>query len=378
MMLDLAAPVEFDRLSRAMDQIPLPVFVVRRIGPSRYALARLNRCYETTVGLRNAAVANRPMDTILPARMAATLAANYDTCLARQAPFSYEEMLRIGGREAWWRTTLTPLPTPEDGAAHVLGVASDITADKAQQLSDTAEIARMKGLFDDIRAFAGLTAHDMRGPLGNLVGLIDLILDDFTDHGNGKRRLIEKCAEVAETGLEAIDRVMARVTALNRVGVVRSVIDLGHMCRDLATLADPAGRLEIAMPEARVESDHAIVQTALRNLMDNASRFCRTRIAVEVAQADTPDRIALTVSDDGPGFASGDDIAMLTAPRLEDAAGRGFGLQTVAALLTARDGTIEVAPEGRLGGATVTITLPGRILAPTPDGAEPRPQLVAR
>jgi two-component system sensor histidine kinase ChvG len=95
----------------------------------------------------------------------------------------------------------------------------------------------------------------------------------------------------------------------------------------------------------------------LRNLLDNALSFARTRVCIEVGRAG--DEAEVVVSDDGPGIAPED------MPRVfdrffttrGDRRGTGLGLSLARAVVEAHGGTIR-AESPPQGGARFVVRLP--------------------
>jgi signal transduction histidine kinase len=106
----------------------------------------------------------------------------------------------------------------------------------------------------------------------------------------------------------------------------------------------------------------------LGNLLDNASKWARSRVTLSTQIADL-DRVALLVDDDGPGLAAPMREAVLQrGVRADEAApGSGFGLAIVREIAEVYGGSIvlECSP---LGGLRARLSL----IAARPDGAPSR------
>jgi two-component system sensor histidine kinase PhoQ len=101
------------------------------------------------------------------------------------------------------------------------------------------------------------------------------------------------------------------------------------------------------------------------NLMDNAWKYCRGEIVVRVTPWTSAEwrrpGLAIDVEDDGHG------IPPVVRQRVlergvradESVAGQGIGLSVAREIASAYSGTLEIG-DGRLGGARVTLRLPGR------------------
>ncbi|MGQ0428942.1 MAG: ATP-binding protein, partial [Gammaproteobacteria bacterium] len=101
------------------------------------------------------------------------------------------------------------------------------------------------------------------------------------------------------------------------------------------------------------------------NVMDNAWKYCRGEIAVRVTPWTSAEwrrpGLAIDVEDDGRGIPPGERQHVLErgVRADESVAGQGIGLAVAREIAAAYSGTLEIG-DGRLGGARVTLRLPGR------------------
>ena len=103
----------------------------------------------------------------------------------------------------------------------------------------------------------------------------------------------------------------------------------------------------------------------LGNLLDNACKWCRSRVRIDAVieqGADTRTALRITIDDDGPGIAEHDRAKVLQRGGRADEAtpGHGIGLSMVHDTVALYGGSmsIEVSP---LGGARLALKLPGRL-----------------
>lgn len=111
------------------------------------------------------------------------------------------------------------------------------------------------------------------------------------------------------------------------------------------------------------DMDPADLAEALGNVLDNATRFAKSVIAVSAVRKD--DVIRLEVDDDGPGVDEGalTEIAG-RGVHLGGGEGSGLGLAISADVLAAYGGGLSFT-RSALGGLQVTLTLPARVCAET-------------
>jgi len=111
-------------------------------------------------------------------------------------------------------------------------------------------------------------------------------------------------------------------------------------------------------PSLTLAIDAEDLDEMLGNLLENATRFARSRIVVRGAVADRS--ACLAVEDDGPGLDAGEmTLAMEPGRRLaEDGAGFGFGLGLVAELAGLYGGELVLSRSPQLGGLRAVLELP--------------------
>jgi signal transduction histidine kinase len=140
----------------------------------------------------------------------------------------------------------------------------------------------------------------------------------------------------------------------------------------VAAIADraQAGGIAITLDlhaDLLLEIDPVVIDTGLRNLLDNALKSCLAAKShsITVRAARDAGGTSLAVSDDGLGFAP-EDAGMIFEKfhRLGDelrraTPGTGLGLYIVKRLVELSGGSVAARSEGPGRGATVTLRWPG-------------------
>jgi two-component system sensor histidine kinase PhoQ len=93
----------------------------------------------------------------------------------------------------------------------------------------------------------------------------------------------------------------------------------------------------------------------LGNVLDNAAKWARHRVAVRVWREG--DRLRIRVEDDGPGFSDTQSILRLHVRLDEQVPGHGVGLAVVNDLVASHHGELNLS-RADLGGARIDIVLP--------------------
>lgn len=210
--------------------------------------------------------------------------------------------------------------------------------------------------------FLGMVAHDLRTPLRNISFLCETLLDDPAPAGEATARTVGRIAAVSDAAMSLASEVIGAVQAAGLAPAPPAEVDLSALCNLLFGLLDPQGRHDLDCRAALVEAERAVLQTVLRNLIDNALRHGgrdRLTVSVDVRAAGAAGGITLTVADNGAGFAT-PALAFLSGGELRHDS--GFGLMGLRRLVGARNGRLEVTRPETGTGSVIAVTLPGRLI----------------
>jgi PAS domain S-box-containing protein len=229
------------------------------------------------------------------------------------------------------------------------------------------EAERVNRLKDDLIA---VLSHELRTPLNAIMGWTHVLLQ-------------QGAAGATLRGLQAIERngkAQARLIAdildmssinMDKLQLVHEWCDPGEVVRSaLEDLRDPAAKrgVELASllaPSLRpIHADVGRLRQVVWNLVGNAIKFCEKGGRVEIALADSPDALCLSIVDDGRGIAAEflpylfDRFSQGEGTATRTRGGLGLGLAIVKHLVELHGGTIVASSAGLGQGARFDIRLP--------------------
>lgn len=213
--------------------------------------------------------------------------------------------------------------------------------------------------FERLREYAVEAAHEIRAPLSAIVTEADLALARPREPHAYRDALTR--IESAATDLHAIARDVllgASSAQVEPVDVAAIVHDVSH---DFQLAAQGRGvRLRTATSRATALASRASVRRVATALIDNAVRFARRDVLVEVHEGDGD--IVLRVADDGPGIRPGVAARVFARRWREErreGVNVGLGLTLAKELVERYGGSIGFEP-GRRVGACAVVRLPAR------------------
>ncbi len=217
----------------------------------------------------------------------------------------------------------------------------------------------------------GMAAHDLRNPLGVIMAYSLFLLQEDSSLTEQQTMFVTSISRCAESMLQLVEDLLD-VSALES-GTLRlrlGRVDLKSLVAETTRLNHPAAtakgiELSISLPdeELLVEVDRPKLEQVLNNLITNAVKFSNPGTRVQVILREEPDRMVLSVSDQGQGIPER-EMGRLFRPfgrtSVRSTGGErstGLGLAIVKNIVEAHGGQIDVHSEvGR--GSTFTVTLP--------------------
>jgi len=218
------------------------------------------------------------------------------------------------------------------------GLNTMITAERNQQ-------TRYRNALDDL-------AHSLKTPLAVLRGLTD---DDSltADARERMREPVDRMQEITNHQLRKAAAAGRRTLA----EPVRLKPPVEKIIRALGKVyAAKRIAFSIEIPDGlRIRADEGDLYELLGNLLDNASKWCDSRVQVFASLANRT--LSIRIDDDGPGFPEHAEKLLTRGVRADSVTpGQGIGLGAAAELVRVYDGAIELGRSG-LGGARVDVRL---------------------
>ena len=206
----------------------------------------------------------------------------------------------------------------------------------------------------------GNLAHSLKTPLA-------VLRASFGADAPGAAQVHEQVGRMTAI----VEHQLRRAVTSGGASVGRKSVDLQPIAQDLRSAllkahAQKDFSLELAVPaEVQFVGDRDDLMEALGNLMDNACKWCRSRVRV-TAQLKTGvgagQKLSVVIEDDGPGVPEADrDRVLQRGARADEATpGHGLGLAMVRDMAEMYGGSLSLG-DSPLGGARVELRLPGRL-----------------
>jgi two-component system sensor histidine kinase KdpD len=216
------------------------------------------------------------------------------------------------------------------------------------------------------RTLFNLISHELRTPLTTIKGAASSLADEAVDGRPETRRALY--AEIKKAS-DRLNLLVANLLSMSRIESGFLKPDARpHDLRELVTAAldsleEPgAGRVSLDIPDdlPACAVDFEFMKQVFVNLLQNAFLYAGPSARVTVAARADGGGVAITVADDGPGWAPETERHLFEKFKRgagNPAGGLGLGLSICRGIVEAHGGTIAASRGGR-GGAEIRIRLP--------------------
>jgi two-component system sensor histidine kinase PhoQ len=272
---------------------------------------------------------------------------------------------------AWMmRRALAPVRRLEQEIAAVeLGAAQSLGDAYPRELAGVTEglnalLESERNRIARYRDTLGNLAHSLKTPLAVIRASLDNVQSDAARTQSTIENEIERMAQIVAHQLKraaaggGATLGQAPLPVLPLVTDLRSAMLKVHARKDL--------RIDIDVPpEPGFLGDSGDILELLGNLVDNACKWCRSRVMVSASldpARELPRRLSIVVEDDGPGIAPENRTRVIERGVRADehVPGHGLGLAMVRETAGLYGGRFFIDESVALGGARVELQLPGR------------------
>lgn len=262
------------------------------------------------------------------------------------------------GELFWELSSISPVRDRDGNVTHFVAVKEDVTERK--RLEEERE-----RLISELDAFSHTVAHDLKNPLGAVLGFAELLVAD--DARLSDKDVSESLAAIGQSArkMHSIIEELLLLAGVRKAKVEEQPVEMAAVvCGALQRLSHMTQEYapQVVLPKAwPVALGHAPwIEEVWANYLSNAMKYGGKPPRLELGADTTGDKVRFWVTDNGPGLTP-EQQARLFAPftRLHQvrATGQGLGLSIVRRIMEKLGGDAWVESEpGR--GSRFGFTLP--------------------
>lgn len=267
--------------------------------------------------------------------------------------------------EFWLRFTMIPIYNSENELSHWVSIQRDVTEEKNQEKEKEQLIKELTQNNKDLKQFSYITSHNLRAPMSNLTGLLNLIEDieiedpELNEIVNG----FSKSTHLLNETIEDLTKVMI---IKDNTSIEKENISLKEVFENV--FSQLSNQIEIIKPYLKLDienvsvlnSNKAYMESILLNLLTNSLKYRATdrTLKITIIAQQSGNTVELIFKDNGIGIdlnRNKDKIFGLYQRFHDYPDSKGLGLYLVKSQVEAMKGTINIESQVNKG-TTFTLT----------------------
>jgi signal transduction histidine kinase/CheY-like chemotaxis protein len=253
--------------------------------------------------------------------------------------------------------------------AETLAASGAIAIDNARLVETMRQqTIELQARNEDLNAFAHTVAHDLKTPLGVIIGYADVLMGDFAELLAGEEEAVYYLQAIAKNGRKMSNIIgeLLLLAEIRRTEVQREQIDMAIVVSEALqrlTFLIEETHAEIALPDTwpKAAGYSPWIEEVWVNYLSNGIKYGGQPPRLELgAEAQDGGFVRFWVRDNGPGVSPEDQTRLFTPfTQLEQVrvTGHGLGLSIVRRIVEKLDGVVGVKSEAGKG-STFSFTLP--------------------
>ncbi|NRT12605.1 PAS domain-containing sensor histidine kinase [Flavobacterium sp. 14A] len=266
---------------------------------------------------------------------------------------------RRNGEELWLRFTIIPIYNEEQQLSHWISIQKDVTQIKQQEKEKEQLITELTKKNTDLKQFSYITSHNLRAPLSNLIGLLNLVEDIPIEDGE-LREIIQ--------GLSTSTHLLNdTITDLTKIMVIKEMHNIDKENIAISEVFEKvyaqttilqSKKKPIIYADFKKAADLKInksyIESIFTNLLTNAIKYKSVNqdLIIEVSATLVNGSTLIIFKDNGIGIdlkRNKDKVFGLYQKFHNNPNGKGLGLYLVKSQVEAMDGTIAIESEVNIG-----------------------------
>ncbi len=227
--------------------------------------------------------------------------------IENKSGFELIHPINLKGKKHWIHNR-AKVETNNGEIVRILGTAQDITDQMDARSAYKAKNEELMKINEELDQFVYKTAHDLRAPLANLIGLIGVMRNE------ADLNLLNSYFDLQEQSITKLDDFIQKITTYTknaRLPIVEEKLNFNIMIDDiLGSFMYYDKSMEVSKivqidPNLSFYSDAERVATILRNLISNAIKFSdtqKTNSEIRIEIKPVGNFLSLTVRDNGIGI----------------------------------------------------------------------------
>ena len=319
-----------------------------------------NQAFNTLTGYEQEDVVRSTPSNFLSRKSVANDISYISNAIKKNEEYSFvSENTTKNGENYWMNFTMIPIIGNEKEISHWIAILRDVTKEKEKEIEREKLISELTQNNRDLKQFSYITSHNLRAPLSNLTGLLNLIEDipieneELRDIINGFSKSTSFLNETVNDLISVIIIKDSQSISKEAINIKKIITNLIHHLDFLVSEKKPNFNFEIEDSEM-ILVNKSYIESIILNLMTNSLKFSDSirKLEITITSKKLEKNTIITFSDNGIGIdlsRNKDKIFGLYQKFHDYPDSKGLGLYLVKSQVESMGGTIDVKSEVNVG-----------------------------
>ncbi|MBB1193541.1 PAS domain-containing sensor histidine kinase [Flavobacterium sp. SOK18b] len=257
-------------------------------------------------------------------------------------------------KEYWVRLSMVPIFNSEKELSHWVSILRDITLEKKQEKEKEQLIRELTQNNKDLKQFSYITSHNLRAPLSNLTGLLQL-LEETPIHDAELQEILHGFSQSTQLLNDTVSDLVKVITIKDKPSIIKENVNLEeifhYIFQQLETMiADQNPLIELNFNANTLYTHKPYLESIFLNLVSNALKYKseKRKLQLKITSQKVKNTTVILIQDNGIGIdliRNKDKIFGLYQRFHLYPDSKGLGLYLVKSQVEIMGGTIEIESE---------------------------------
>nr|WP_315169948.1 PAS domain-containing protein [uncultured Flavobacterium sp.] len=284
----------------------------------------------------------------------------FSSALAEKRECQIETLTRKKNKEEYWvRFSMIPIYNADKELSHWISIQKDVTEERKQEKEKEQLIRELTQNNKDLKQFSYITSHNLRAPLSNLIGLLNLI-EDIPITDSELLEIISGFNKSTHLLNETINDLVKIIVIKDQISIQKEIVSINevleHVFNQLQFQIDksePILKLNFD-PIETIYTNKAYLESILMNLLTNSIKYKSEskRLKISISTKEINNKTVLKFKDNGIGIdlkRNSDHVFGLYQRFHDYPDSKGLGLYLVKSQIESLGGNITIESEVNKG-----------------------------
>ncbi|MGL2986631.1 PAS domain-containing sensor histidine kinase [Flavobacterium sp. RSSA_27] len=320
----------------------------------------VNDAFCTMTGYKSKKVVTKPFNPFNTEHPDLDEYEKFSKAIAEKRECQIETLTRKKNKEEYWvRFSMIPIYNADNQLSHWISIQKDVTEERKQEKEKEQLIRELTQNNKDLKQFSYITSHNLRAPLSNLIGLLNLI-EDITITDPELLEIVNGFKKSTHLLNETINDLVKIIVIKDQISIQKENVSINEVLEHVFNQLH--FQIEQAKPKLKLNfeatdtiyTNKAYLESILMNLLTNSIKYKSEskQLKISIATKKVNNKTIVKFKDNGIGIdlkRNSEHIFGLYQRFHDYPDSKGLGLYLVKSQIESLGGSITVESEVNKG-----------------------------